>query len=76
VVVLAGYKTVKEALVNYAEEFGDRDTMQITKEISNGHGKESNICLHKIFSLFVKTADWAVGNNLTKYDAAINFVAT
>ncbi|KAL3052118.1 hypothetical protein OYC64_004803 [Pagothenia borchgrevinki] len=38
VVVLAGYKTVKEALVNYAEEFGDRDTMQITKEISNGHG--------------------------------------
>ncbi|KAL0196649.1 hypothetical protein M9458_005189, partial [Cirrhinus mrigala] len=24
-VVLVGYKTVKEALVNYAEEFGDRD---------------------------------------------------
>ncbi|KAI9547362.1 hypothetical protein NQZ68_018591 [Dissostichus eleginoides] len=38
VVVLAGYKTVKEALVNYAEEFGDRDTMQITEETGNSHG--------------------------------------
>ncbi|XP_063757956.1 cytochrome P450 2K1-like [Eleginops maclovinus] len=38
VVVLAGYKTVKEALVNNADEFGDRDTMQITEETANGHG--------------------------------------
>ncbi|KAJ4928788.1 hypothetical protein JOQ06_004413 [Pogonophryne albipinna] len=38
VVVLAGYKTVKEALVNYAEEFGDRATMQITEETGKSHG--------------------------------------
>ncbi|XP_039980853.1 cytochrome P450 2K1-like isoform X2 [Xiphias gladius] len=38
VVVLAGYKTVKEALVNYAEEFGERDPMLIVQESSQGHG--------------------------------------
>ncbi|XP_035851086.1 cytochrome P450 2K1-like isoform X2 [Sander lucioperca] len=38
VVVLAGYKTVKEALVNYAEEFGERDPMLIMEEYSQGHG--------------------------------------
>ncbi|KAL3052117.1 hypothetical protein OYC64_004802 [Pagothenia borchgrevinki] len=38
VVILAGYKTVKEALVNYADEFGDRYSMQITKESSGGNG--------------------------------------
>uniref|UniRef100_A0A4W6F617 Cytochrome P450 2K1-like n=1 Tax=Lates calcarifer TaxID=8187 RepID=A0A4W6F617_LATCA len=38
VVVLAGYKTVKEALVNYGEEFGDRDPMLIMVEVSQGHG--------------------------------------
>ena len=39
-VVLAGYKTVKEALVNHADEFGDRDPMLIVQEMSEGHGKE------------------------------------
>ncbi|XP_070704955.1 cytochrome P450 2K1-like isoform X1 [Pempheris klunzingeri] len=38
VVVLAGYKTVKEALVNYADEFGDRDTLKILYEYNKGHG--------------------------------------
>ncbi|XP_059211944.1 cytochrome P450 2K1-like isoform X2 [Centropristis striata] len=38
VVVLAGYKTVKEALVNYAEEFGDRDQPRIMTEFIKGHG--------------------------------------
>ncbi|KAI3364590.1 hypothetical protein L3Q82_011375 [Scortum barcoo] len=38
VVVLAGYKTVKEALVNHAEEFGERDPMLILQETSQGHG--------------------------------------
>ncbi|XP_026196736.1 cytochrome P450 2K4-like isoform X1 [Anabas testudineus] len=38
VVVLTGYKTVKEALVDYAEEFGDRDQIQILNEINKGHG--------------------------------------
>uniref|UniRef100_A0A8C9XAV4 Cytochrome P450 2K1-like n=1 Tax=Sander lucioperca TaxID=283035 RepID=A0A8C9XAV4_SANLU len=40
VVVLAGYKTVKEALVNHAEEFGERDPMPIMHEYNRGHGKE------------------------------------
>ena len=39
VVVLAGYKTVKQALINHAEEFGDRGLNQITKDINKGHGK-------------------------------------
>uniref|UniRef100_A0A3Q3JTJ0 Uncharacterized protein n=1 Tax=Monopterus albus TaxID=43700 RepID=A0A3Q3JTJ0_MONAL len=38
VVVLAGYKTVKEALVNHAEEFGERDVLQIIKDINHDHG--------------------------------------
>uniref|UniRef100_A0A8C9XMZ9 Cytochrome P450 2K1-like n=1 Tax=Sander lucioperca TaxID=283035 RepID=A0A8C9XMZ9_SANLU len=38
VVVLAGYKTVKEALVNHAEEFGDRGELQIVKDFNQGHG--------------------------------------
>ncbi|XP_067426968.1 cytochrome P450 2K1-like [Thunnus thynnus] len=38
VVVLAGYKTVKEALVSYAEEFGDRDISPIFYDILQGHG--------------------------------------
>ncbi|XP_041858959.1 cytochrome P450 2K1-like isoform X1 [Melanotaenia boesemani] len=38
VVVLAGYKTVKEALVSYAEEFGDRDISPIFYDINRGHG--------------------------------------
>ena len=38
-VVLAGYKTVKEALVNHAEEFGDRGEIQIVKDINKGHGE-------------------------------------
>ncbi|XP_051265469.1 cytochrome P450 2K1-like [Dicentrarchus labrax] len=38
VVVLAGYKTVKEALVNYADEFGDRDQILILHEFTQGNG--------------------------------------
>ncbi|XP_035258816.1 cytochrome P450 2K1-like isoform X3 [Anguilla anguilla] len=38
VVVLAGYKTVKQALVNYAEEFGDREISPIFREALQGHG--------------------------------------
>ncbi|XP_072561262.1 cytochrome P450 2K1-like [Paramormyrops kingsleyae] len=37
-VVLAGYKAVKEALINFAEEFGDRDITPIFKDFSKGHG--------------------------------------
>ncbi|XP_029984081.1 cytochrome P450 2K1-like [Sphaeramia orbicularis] len=38
VVVLAGYKTVREALVNYGEEFGERDSLLIAQEFNEGHG--------------------------------------
>ncbi|XP_019114673.1 cytochrome P450 2K1-like isoform X1 [Larimichthys crocea] len=38
VVVLAGYKTVKAALVNHAEEFGDRDPLHFLDEVTKGHG--------------------------------------
>ncbi|XP_037544922.1 cytochrome P450 2K1 [Nematolebias whitei] len=38
VVVLAGHKAVKEALVSYAEEFGDREVLPIFKDTNKGHG--------------------------------------
>ncbi|XP_038556830.1 cytochrome P450 2K1-like isoform X2 [Micropterus salmoides] len=39
VVVLAGYRTVKQALVNHAEEFGDRAVTPIFYDFNKGHGK-------------------------------------
>ncbi|XP_051792726.1 cytochrome P450 2K1-like isoform X3 [Acanthochromis polyacanthus] len=38
VVVLAGYKTVKEALGNYDDVFGDRDPLLFVDEANQGHG--------------------------------------
>ncbi|KAM3862951.1 cytochrome P450 2K1-like [Diretmus argenteus] len=38
VVVLAGYKAVKQALVNHAEEFGDRGIASIFHEVFKGNG--------------------------------------
>lgn len=38
VVVLAGYKTVKEALVGFADEFGDRDISPIFQNVFQSHG--------------------------------------
>ncbi|XP_024147433.1 cytochrome P450 2K4 isoform X1 [Oryzias melastigma] len=38
VVVLAGYKTVKNALINRDEEFGERSIPHIFHELSKGHG--------------------------------------
>ncbi|XP_073713849.1 cytochrome P450 2K1-like [Misgurnus anguillicaudatus] len=38
VVVLAGYKTVKRALVHYADEFGDREIMPLFRDFTKGHG--------------------------------------
>ncbi|XP_061757135.1 cytochrome P450 2K4-like isoform X2 [Nerophis ophidion] len=38
VVVLAGYKTVKEALVNHADEFGERDVLRLVTQYNKGHG--------------------------------------
>ena len=39
VVVLAGHQTVKQALVNHAEEFGDRDITPLFTEYNRGYGK-------------------------------------
>ncbi|KAL6476320.1 hypothetical protein MHYP_G00148190 [Metynnis hypsauchen] len=38
VVILAGYQTVKQALVNHAEEFGDRDINPIFYDFNRGYG--------------------------------------
>ncbi|XP_027140509.1 cytochrome P450 2K1-like [Larimichthys crocea] len=38
VVVLTGYKAVKEALVGYADEFANRDIIPIYNDFSPGHG--------------------------------------
>ncbi|XP_038150205.1 cytochrome P450 2K4-like isoform X3 [Cyprinodon tularosa] len=40
VVVLAGYRTVKDALVNHDEVFGERDALQIMQELNKGHGRK------------------------------------
>lgn len=39
VVVLAGYKTVKEALVNHADEFGERDPVMVVQNVNHEHGQ-------------------------------------
>uniref|UniRef100_A0A8C5MSI0 Cytochrome P450 n=1 Tax=Leptobrachium leishanense TaxID=445787 RepID=A0A8C5MSI0_9ANUR len=38
VVILAGYETVKDALVNHAEEFGERATLPIFQLMDRGNG--------------------------------------
>ena len=52
VVVLAGYKAVKEALVSYAEEFGDRYIGPIFNDTTQGHGKRHH---YKIYSMYTYT---------------------
>uniref|UniRef100_A0A674DJ80 unspecific monooxygenase n=1 Tax=Salmo trutta TaxID=8032 RepID=A0A674DJ80_SALTR len=38
VVILAGYNTVNQAMVNHAEEFGDRGMLPVFYDFTNGHG--------------------------------------
>uniref|UniRef100_A0A3Q4I355 Cytochrome P450, family 2, subfamily N, polypeptide 13 n=1 Tax=Neolamprologus brichardi TaxID=32507 RepID=A0A3Q4I355_NEOBR len=38
VIVIAGYRAVKEALVNHAEEFGNREVTPIFYDLNKGHG--------------------------------------
>ncbi|KAM4772430.1 cytochrome P450 2K4-like [Rhinophrynus dorsalis] len=38
IVVLCGYDTVRDALVNYAEEFSERPIVPIFRNVSKGHG--------------------------------------
>lgn len=51
VVVLAGYKTVKEALVGYAEEFGDRYIAPLSYDANKGHGMT---LIYKTFNMFLQ----------------------
>ncbi|KAJ8362800.1 hypothetical protein SKAU_G00116310 [Synaphobranchus kaupii] len=47
VVVLAGYKTVKQALVHYAEEFGDREIGPLFRDMAKEHvikGPMARLC--------------------------------
>ncbi len=51
-VILSGYKAVKQALVNLSEEFGDRDIPPIFHDVNQGYGKEgfmSSFNTHLIF---------------------------
>nr|XP_043904813.1 cytochrome P450 2K1-like [Solea senegalensis] len=43
VVVLSGFKAVKEALVNYADEFRGRDQKRIVHEYNQGHGDSTKL---------------------------------
>ncbi|XP_068089345.1 uncharacterized protein [Hyperolius riggenbachi] len=38
IVILSGYETVKDALVNHAEEFSGRQLTPLMKDVSKGHG--------------------------------------
>ncbi|KAJ1149049.1 hypothetical protein NDU88_001869 [Pleurodeles waltl] len=38
IVVLSGYETVRDALVNHADEFGERANIPIFEEINKGFG--------------------------------------
>lgn len=39
-VILAGYKTVKQALVNHAVEFGEREVLPLVSDVNGSHGKD------------------------------------
>lgn len=40
VVVLSGYETVKDALINYGNQFGERSRVPIFERLFDGKGKE------------------------------------
>ncbi|KAG7491337.1 hypothetical protein MATL_G00002630 [Megalops atlanticus] len=63
VVVLAGYKTVKQALVDYAEEFGERDVTPIFRDVLQGHGCEEKIIqeVHHLAEVFEQFKDASPG---------------
>ncbi|XP_073349828.1 cytochrome P450 2K1-like [Pagrus major] len=69
VVVLAGYRTVKEALVNHAEEFGDREVTPIFYDFNQEHGIIfSNGDTWKEMRRFALTTlrDFGMGKRLTE----------
>lgn len=50
--VLAGYRTVKEALVTYGKEFGDRDPPLALYETTKDQGEERSMKQKFPISLF------------------------
>lgn len=40
VVVLSGYETVKDALINYGSQFGERSRVPIFERLFDGKGKD------------------------------------
>lgn len=50
-VVLAGYKTVKEALINNADTFGERQAPLIIQEVNQDNGTEKNKPTKVVFSV-------------------------
>lgn len=50
VIVIAGYRAVKEALVNHAEEFGNREVTPVFYDFNKGHGKK---ILFELVTLFI-----------------------
>lgn len=54
VVVLAGYKTVKTALVDHAEEFGERDISPLFYDFNKGHGELEELPLLLVSQCLVK----------------------
>lgn len=53
VIVIAGYRAVKEALVNHAEEFGNREVTPVFYDFNKGHGKKILFELVTLFSHFL-----------------------
>ncbi|XP_029616126.1 cytochrome P450 2K1-like [Salmo trutta] len=69
VVVLAGYKTVKQALINQAEEFGDRDITPVFYEFNHGHGilfAKGNSWKEKRLFALTNLRDFGMGKKLSK----------
>lgn len=68
VVVLAGYKTVKEALVNYADEFGDREISPIFDDLNKGHGKIRNKDIQCFFLNKISNKQFFSFNMITNFN--------
>lgn len=52
VVVLAGYTAVKKALVDHAEEFGERDISPLFYDFNKGHGELEQLPLWLVSQVF------------------------
>lgn len=57
VVVLAGYKAVKQALVNQAVEFGNRDITPAFHDLTKSHGKIVAFFFVNIFLILLKNVN-------------------